>query len=128
MSAISWVDVAAYSSPLAAADPIVQSDILALVNSGFKALPGLFDGEDGQKTRLARIYIACHFASLPGAGEQRPAGPVVSQTRGGLTQSYQALATSGNSTWNDTQWGRRYLQLLLGSRATWPRVPGMIVP
>ncbi len=124
MSAIVWADVVAVSSPLAATVLAVQTDLLTLVNTGFGAFPQIFDGEDGIKTRLARIYVAAHFASLPGAGEQRPAGPVTSQTRGGLSQSYQALsAGSRNDTWNDTQWGRRYLQLLLGSRATWPRVP-----
>lgn len=112
------------SSPLVATDPAVQADILALVNVGFPSLPAVFDGEDGIKTRLARIYIALHFASLPGAGEQRPAGAVLSESRGGLSRSYQGPATPGGDIiWNDTQWGRRYLQLLRGSRAAWPRVP-----
>lgn len=125
MAPIAWSDVVAYSSALAAADPIVQADILELVNASFASLPSVFDGEDGGKTRLARIYIALHFASLPGAGEQRPAGAVTSETRGGLSRSYAPPASgSGSETWNDTQWGRRYLQLLRGSRAAWMRVPG----
>lgn len=114
-----------YSVALSAADPIVQADILELVNVGFPSLPAVFDGEEGIKTRLARIYIALHYASLPGAGEQRAAGAVTSETRGGLSRSFAPPAGgSGAEIWNETQWGRRYLQLLRGSRATWMRVPG----
>lgn len=124
MAAITADDLIAYSSALSAMDPIVLADILALVNTGFPALPQVFDGEDGQKTRMARIYIALHFASLPGAGEQRAGGAVTSESRGGLSRSYAAPpTTSGDSEFNDTQWGRRYLILLRGSRASWIRVP-----
>lgn len=124
MAPIVWLDVSTVSSPLAAAALGVQTDILALVNTGFPSLPEVLDGEDGIKTRLARIYIAAHFASLPGAGDQRPAGAVLSESRGGLSRSFQGPATPGGDIiWNDTQWGRRYLQILRGSRAAWPRVP-----
>lgn len=123
MAAIVWADVVAHSSPLAAVDLAVQSDILAVVNARFAAV---FGGEDNPTTRLARIYVAAHFASLPGSGRHEAAGPVVSQSRGGLSQSFQSFSAggSGDDTWGDTQWGRRYKQLLLGSRARWPRVPG----
>lgn len=124
MAAVTWADLVSVVAAMSAADPIVQADILALVNVGFPALPEVFDGESGIKTRLARIYIALHFASLPGAGDQRAAGAVLSESRGGLSRSYQGPAQAGGDTvWNDTQWGRRYLQLLRGSRAVWPRVP-----
>lgn len=126
MTAILWSDVVAVSSPLSATVLSLQTDILELVNVGFAGLPEVFDGEDGIKTRMARIYIACHFASLPGAGEQRAGGPVVSESRGGLSRSYANLSSMahGNNTWSDTQWGRRYLQLRNGSKARWPRVAG----
>lgn len=118
---IIWTDVVAYSSALAAVDPIVQSDLLAYVNTRFAAV---FGGENSPTTRLARIYVAAHFASLPGAGEQRAAGAVISQTRGPVSQSFAPPPTgSGDDTWSDTQWGRRYKQLLAGSRARWPRTP-----
>lgn len=123
MAPITWADVTSYATTLTTVDPVQQADLLALVNRGFSAV---FDGEDGPKTRLARIYVAAHFAALPGAGEQRAAGPVVSESRGGLSRSYQAISAGGGAdsdTWNDTQWGRRYLQLLLGSKARWPRTP-----
>lgn len=125
MAAITADDLIAYSAAMAAMDPVVMADILNLVNLGFPALPEIFDGEDGYKTRIARIYIALHFASLPGAGEQRAGGAVTSESRGGLSRSYAAPPTSsGDSEFNDTQWGRRYLLLLRGSKAGWLRVPG----
>ena len=123
MAPIVWSDVTAHASTLTTVDPVQQADLLALVNGG---LSHVFDGEDGPKTKLARIYFAAHFAAPLGAGEQRAAGPVVSESRGGLSRAYQAISAGGGAdsdTWSDTQWGRRYLQLLLGSKARWPRTP-----
>lgn len=122
MAPIAWADVVSHSSPLAAVDVGVQGDILAYVNTRFAAV---FGGEDNPTTRLARIYVAAHFASLPGSGRHEAAGPVVSQSRGGLSQSFQSFGGGGggDDTWGDTQWGRRYKQLLLGSRGRWPRTP-----
>lgn len=116
--AITWADVVKHSSPLSAVDPDVQNDILAYVNTRFAAV---FGGEASPTTKLARIYVAAHFASLPGSGRHEAAGPVVSQSRGGLSQSFQSLGGGGGDSWDDTQWGRRYKQLLRGSRAAWPR-------
>lgn len=124
MAPIAWTDVEAVSSPLASVVVAQQNAILAMVNVKFAAV---FDGEDGPTTKLARIYVAAHFASLPGSGEQRPGGAVTAETRGGLSRQYApppAGAGAYEGTWSDTQWGRRYLQLLLGSKARWPRTPG----
>lgn len=124
MAAITWAQVLDHVSTLGSVDPDQQADLLALANTGLNAW--VFGGEDHVRYKLARIYFVAHFASLPGATEQRAAGPVTSESRGGLSRSYQAIAAGGGAdsdTWNDTQWGRRYLQLLLGSRARWPRTP-----
>jgi hypothetical protein len=125
MAPVAWPDVVAYSSPLAAVNITVQTDLLAWVNKSFSAV---FDGEDGVKTRLARIYAAAHMASLPGAGEQRPGGAVVAESRGGLSRSYAPPPVMNSNWWALTQWGQRYLLLLDGSKAMWPRAPGMRVP
>lgn len=121
MSAIVWSDVVSVVSTLSAVDPQQQTDILALANTWVNA--AVFDGEDGITTRMARIYFAAHFASLPGAGSTAPAGPLIGQSRGGLSQQFQGLPQSSANEWLLTQWGRRYWQLLQGSRARWPRVP-----
>lgn len=121
MSAITWADVTAVVSTLAAVDPQQQADLLAMANTRVNV--DAFDGEDGIDTRLARIYLVAHFASLPGAGSTAPAGPLVGQTRGKLSQQFQGLPMSGANEWLLTQWGRRYWQLLNSSRARWMRVP-----
>lgn len=122
MAAVTWADIVAVSSPLSAVTLQQQTDLLAWVNKSFAEV---FDGEDGIKTRLARIYAAAHMASLPGSGEQRPGGAVVSESRGGLSRSYSAPPVQSGDWWALTQWGQRYLLLLAGSKAMWPRVPGM---
>jgi hypothetical protein len=124
MAAIVWGDVVAHSSPLAGVNVAVQADLIAAANATINV--ALFGGEDAPRTRLARIYWCAHFASLPGAGENRAAGPVTSESREGLSRSYASPASSGGDDggFGETQWGRRYLELLRSSRARWPRVPG----
>lgn len=122
MAPIAWADVVAVSSTLDAVTAAQQADLLTLVNGSFA---DVFDGEDGIRTRLARIYYAAHLASLPGAGAQRAAGPVTSESRGGLSRSYQAIsAGSMGGSLALTQWGQRFSEMLNGSKARWPRVPG----
>lgn len=121
MAALTWADVVSIASTLSTVDTLQQELLLAVVNKSFAQV---FDGEDGPKTKLARIYYAAHMASLPGAGEQRPGGAVVSQSRGGLSQSYAPPNTSaGDPMWSSTQWGARLELMLAGSRAVWPRTP-----
>jgi hypothetical protein len=121
MAPITWSDVVAHVSTLSTVDPLQQTDLLALANTRVNV--AVFDGEDGQTTRMARIYFAAHFAALPGAGGSAPAGPLIGQSRGGLSQQFQGVPQSSANEWLLTQWGRRYWQLLRGSRARWPRVP-----
>lgn len=123
MAPIIWSDVTAHASTLTAVVQAVQDDLLALANTGLNVT--VFGGEDHARTKLARIYFTAHFAALPGAGEQRPAGPVTSESRGKVSRAYAAAGAGGGAdadAWDDTQWGRRYKLLLMGSRARWPRV------
>ena len=128
MAAITWAHVVAHASALATVNADQQADLLAFVNAHVNA--GAFGGEDAYRTKLARVYLAAHLASLPGAGVAsggaHAAGPVTSESTGGVSRSYAAAASSagaGGGTWGETIWGRRYLALLNGSRAAWPRVP-----
>lgn len=121
MAAIVWSDVVAIVSTLSTVAGAQQTLILALANA---RVPGaVFDGEDGITTKMARIYYAAHFASLPGAGSTAPAGPLVAQSRGKFAQQFQGLPQSAMNEWLLTQWGRRYWQLLQTSKARWPLVP-----
>jgi hypothetical protein len=108
-------------STLSTTDPQQQADLLEMANTRLNI--DAFDGEDGIDTKLARIYLVAHFASMPGAGGNAPAGPLIGQTRGGLSQQFQGLPLSGENEWLLTQWGRRFWQMLQASRAAWPRTP-----
>lgn len=127
MAAIVWADVVAHASALADVDAAQQTDLLALANTHLNV--AAFGGEDAPKTKLARIYWIAHFASLPGAGATsggaNTAGPVTSESTGGISRAYASLSSSGTAAefWGETVWGRRYWTLLRGSRAAWPRVP-----
>lgn len=127
MAAITWADVVSHASALATVDDAQQADLLALVNTQLNV--ALFGGESAPATRLARIYFAAHFASLPGAGTTSggasTAGPVVSESTGGISRAYAAVSSGGGAdadAWSETVWGRRYLTLLRAGRGRWPRV------
>lgn len=128
MAAITWLHVVAHASTLAGVHVDQQADLLDLVNTQLNA--SMFGGEDAAKTKLARIYFAAHFASLPGAGTlpdgSAAAGPVTSESTGGVSRAYAAITAGGGSdadNWGETIWGRRYKTLLRGSIARFPRVP-----
>jgi hypothetical protein len=118
---IAWSDVTAFVSTLSTVNPTQQELLLEMANT--RTNVDIFDGEDGIDTKLARIYLVAHFASLPGAGSTAPAGPLIGQTRGKLSQQFQGLPLTAANEWLLTQWGRRYWQLLQASRARWMRVP-----
>lgn len=118
MAAIIWTDVVAFSAGLAGLPVAAQDGILAWVNTALDV--SVFDGEAGPKTKLARIYLAAHTASLGDAGSSgETAGPVTSETAGGLTRSYGAVATGpvADSIYGSTAFGRAYLMLVRTSVA-----------
>lgn len=129
MAAIVWANVTAHASALAGVDPAQQADLLHLVNTRLNV--AVFGGEESATTKLARIYFAAHFASLPGdgvsSGGSTVAGPVISESTGGVARAYATLNDSGGNGdaagWDETVWGRRYKLLLRGSSARLPRVP-----
>lgn len=127
MASITWAHVVDHASALATVDADQQADLLALVNTHLNV--AAFGGEDAPKTKLARIYWAAHFASLPGSGTTADgaatSGPVTSESTGGVSRAYASLqsGSTGGENWSETVWGRRFLALLRGSRAAWPRTP-----
>lgn len=98
MAAIEWSHVlevvinAADAAALTAVPVPAQTAILKWVN-GNGIATDVFDGEDGDDTRLARQYMAAHIATLT-ASRDAVAGPVTSETEGAISRSYQAMAAS----------------------------------
>lgn len=118
MAAIVWADVSAFDSTLASVDSDAQDDILAHVNTALEAgdFPG---GEEGARLRLARIYLAAHFAQSAVTGGTGAGGPVTRERAGELEVAY--AAASAGSGLDETAAGRRFKELLRGVAAF--RVP-----
>lgn len=118
MAAIVWGDVEAFDSTLASVDAAAQTDILAHVNTALEA--GSFrDGEADKRLRLARIYLAAHFAvtALPGSAS---GGGAIKRERGGPLEIEYAAAAAGVGL-GETAAGRRFQELIRGVAAF--RVP-----
>jgi hypothetical protein len=115
--AITWDDVTAFASTLSGVDVDAQDAILAWVNSTLDV--SLFGGETGPKLKLARIYLAAHFATagLNGASS----GMVTSETVDGISRSYQPFALTGTGL-SLTTFGQLYLALVRTSAARVPLV------
>jgi len=114
MSAITWANVVDFDSSLSTVNSNAQTAILAHVNAALNL--DAFDGEDGYRTRLARIFLAAHLgaSAVPGSSSAGAAGPIVSESGGdGLSVTYAvtAAATSGSSM-SETKWGRKYLEMV----------------
>ncbi len=123
MSAITWDDVVALAPLLSTVDEDGQDIILAYVNEALDVRH--FGGEAGTKTRLARIYLAAHFGtmSMPGAGGSA-AGPVISESAGGLSITYANMVSgSGSGSLQRTSYGAMFQFLLDTSTARLPVVP-----
>lgn len=95
MAAITWADVIALAPEVATIPLGAQTDILAYVNSQLNVVT--WGGEDSIQLRLGRIYLAAHLATITVFGGSG-AGPVVSESAGGLSRSYAQASTSGART------------------------------
>lgn len=116
MAAIIWTDVTAFAPSLSTIAAGAQTDLLAFVNAELKV--SVFGGETAPKTRLARIYLAAHFAT---AGRRGGAGgALTSESAGGLSKSYgSAMSDDLLAT---TQFGQLFLTLVDASPARCPVV------
>lgn len=109
MSPITWADVTgmfAADAALAALPVAAQDDILAWVNEQLNVT--LFGGEDAPKTKLARIHLAAHMATMGRRGGA--AGPVTSSSAGGLSRSFSTPPTG--TDYDSTSYGSIYKMLL----------------
>ncbi len=126
MAAITWVDVVGVpgnpgpAPELASVGTAAQELYLALANDFVNV--AMFDGEDGGRTKLARVYIAAHFATLDKLRGTSIAGPVISESRGGLSRSYANLTqmSMASGLFGQTTYGQNYATLVRTSRARFP--------
>lgn len=110
MAAIDWNAVTAVAAGLTKVPDDARTVILSHVNTALDVRRFSY-GETDPRLRLARIYLAAHFAtvSLPSSGASGPAGPVTSESAGGLSRSYGQLSASDTDPLLEfTSYGRMY--------------------
>lgn len=110
MAAIIWTDVTNHVAGLSAIAVAAQNDILAHVNSALNVT--VFGGEASGKLKMARIYLAAHFATLANLGASGAAGPVTQTKLGDAAIGYSSPSTTSNSQYASTAYGQMYLVLL----------------
>jgi hypothetical protein len=118
VAAIVWADVTAHASDLSTVSAGAQTDVLAYVNDTVD--PDKLGGEASARYRLARIYLAAHFGTVVLAQGTPPAGPVTSESVGGVSRTYGVAAGASGSASEiaSTGWGREYLALIRRSAAS----------
>lgn len=113
MAAIVWQNVVDVAPELA--DPAVpvalQTLWLALANQDVN-VSLFYRGEDDPRLALARAYLVAHFGSGYGEGSGGAAGPVTSESAGGLSRSYAQAMAAGGGILGTTVYGQNFLALV----------------
>lgn len=110
MTDIEKEDVTDFASELASSTVVSDNaweKILAFVNQ--VSLTTLDTDADRV---LARIYLAAHIGKTTAAGSSAAAGPVTSESVGGIRRSYGLVASTTSSALSTTRYGQLYLELL----------------
>lgn len=76
--------------------------------------------EDEDTAQLARIYLAAHMVKASKAGAGSAAGPVTSESVGGVRRSYALVAMSSASSLRTTRYGQLFLDIVSASLANGP--------
>lgn len=116
MAAIAWADVIARfpsDATLAALPVPAQTEILALVNGTLS--PTFFGGEASVKYKAARVYYAAHLALAGGMAGNVAAGPVTSESEGGVSRSYAVASSQADGSNSNTSYGRMFDALVRSS-------------
>jgi hypothetical protein len=116
MAAIVWTDVTTIVPSLSTVSVGAQTLYLAMVNEAVDIR--LFaEGEDDARLKLARIYLAAHYATsgvVGGAtGGLGASGPVTGESAGTLSRNYGSSGFTGGGggvagALDTTEWGRLY--------------------
>lgn len=115
MADITWAHVLDIFPTLSTVDADEQTAMLVYVND--EALDSdLYGGEDTERYRRARVYLCAHMALLARVTANGTAGPVTSQSAGGISRSY-AAALAAPGTWGQTGPGQLLKLISVASRA-----------
>lgn len=121
MTAIIKQDVIEFSSDLEAVTDPAWAAILAMVNRIDGSGIDKRGGESSPTLRLARIYLAAHFAMVSLRAASGAVGPVTSEAAGQVRTSYATLAIAArDAPLAATPWGMQYLALIAMTDAHGP--------
>lgn len=116
MADISWSDVVIVAPEMASgvAAPL-QELILSYVNS--TVAPSEFGGESSPRLKLARSYLAAHYAATSQLQAASPVGNITSMSEGGVSTSFSGSPMASESSLGTTNYGQVFLTFVRRSPA-----------
>jgi hypothetical protein len=113
---IAWSDVTAIAPELSTVGSGSQNAILLFVNST------CVESEFGSKYTMGASLLAAHFGTLSVRGDS-VGGPVVSESVGGVSQSFAVFSPNGSDyALDSTSYGRMYRFILRNLACRFPSV------
>lgn len=119
MTAITWSDVTSHVPSVSTTGVQLRNDILEYVNTRVRVDD--FGGETAISAKLARVYLAAHFATYNAQAASGQSGAVQSESVGGISRSYSTPSFDLGTT-GQTVWGQIYSSLVMSSAARVPLV------
>lgn len=121
MAAVTWANVLDFAPGLSTVAVGAQNAILAYVNTTLQV--EAYGGEDGAKTRLARIYLAAHSGEI--LKRQGIGGAITGEDVGAdsIHFSYTAPLKGAIESLETTSWGLEFQRLTNSTYARLPMVP-----
>lgn len=119
MDDIEKEDVTDFAADLGNVTDNAWERILAFVNQ-----VNLTAVDSDEDRAMARIYLAAHLAKMSSAtgAAASAAGPVTSESAGGIRRSYGFVAQTSSSSLDLTRYGKQYLEILNHTMAHGPMV------
>lgn len=110
-------DVLAIAPELSTVVDAAWTDILAYVNQVV-----LTECDSDIDRRLARIFLAAHLGTVSKRGVTGAAGPLTSESAGGVKRSYAPPSSTDVSSMSSTRYGLQYIDILGASLVHGPMV------
>lgn len=116
MASITWTDVTNMAPELSTVSAGLQAMILDYANGNVNT--DNFDGEEGEQTKLARVALAAHFATLITMSNSGQAGPITMEKGGDNQVMYGNLFGSplAGQDFGSTGYGVLFVTLARASK------------
>lgn len=121
MADIDWPTIVAIIPSMSGVAVGAQTAYLSLVNA---LVSDEYGGDTDPRFLLARVYLAAHMATVDAQGATGGAGPIASDTGGGLSVTYASTVGMTNTVYDSTAYGRQYKAIQRRSPVRLPRLLG----